>query len=129
MALVTVEQNEIEIEQASLSVLARFQAFVTLLEKINSLLVSQQKKKRRRESDFRLENCFQDGTGGRGSLVFIDDVTADASRMDSQPFSGILLICSYSTKCLRTQLDGQRSTVQMDNDLKHTVKAPEDLID
>ena len=58
---------------------------------------------------------------GTGSLVFIDDVTADkSSRMNSEVFRTIL---SAHIQPNASELIGRRFTVQMDNDPKHTVKA------
>ncbi len=56
-----------------------------------------------------------------GSLVFIDDVTADkSSRMNSEVFRAIL---SAHIQPNASELIGRRFTVQMDNDPKHTAKA------
>ncbi len=58
---------------------------------------------------------------GTGSLVFIDDVTADkSSRMNSEVFRAIL--SAHIQPMLQNSL-GRRFTVQMDNDPKHTAKA------
>uniref|UniRef100_A0A673YSH1 Tc1-like transposase DDE domain-containing protein n=1 Tax=Salmo trutta TaxID=8032 RepID=A0A673YSH1_SALTR len=58
---------------------------------------------------------------GTGSLVFIDDVTADkSSRMNSEVFRAILFAQIQPNT---SKLIGRRFTVQMDNDLKHTAKA------
>uniref|UniRef100_A0A8C5QBF4 Transposase n=1 Tax=Leptobrachium leishanense TaxID=445787 RepID=A0A8C5QBF4_9ANUR len=58
---------------------------------------------------------------GTGSLVFIDDVTADKrSRMNSEVFRAIL---SAHIQPNAAELIGRRFTVQMDNDPKHTAKA------
>ena len=58
---------------------------------------------------------------GTGSLVFIDDVTADkSSRMNSEVFRAIL---SAHVQPNASELIGRRFTVQMDNDPKHTAKA------
>ena len=58
---------------------------------------------------------------GTGSLVFIDDVTADkSSRMNSEVFRAIL---SADIQPNASELIGRRFTVQMDNDPKHTAKA------
>uniref|UniRef100_A0A667YPJ5 Transposase n=1 Tax=Myripristis murdjan TaxID=586833 RepID=A0A667YPJ5_9TELE len=55
---------------------------------------------------------------GTGSLVYIDDVTADgSSRMNSDVYRAIL---SAHIQPNATKLIGQRFTVQMDNDPKHT---------
>ncbi|KAG1932950.1 tumor necrosis factor receptor superfamily [Pimephales promelas] len=57
---------------------------------------------------------------GTGSLVFIDDVTADkSSRMNSEVFRAIL---SAHIQPNASELIGRRFTVQMDNDPKHTAK-------
>ncbi len=51
---------------------------------------------------------------GTGSLVFIDDVTADkSSRMNSEVFRAIL---SAHIQPNASELIGRRFTVQMDND-------------
>ncbi len=56
-----------------------------------------------------------------GSLVFIDDVTADkSSRMNSEVFRAIL---SAHIQPNASELIGRRFTVQMDNDPKHTAKS------
>uniref|UniRef100_A0A8C5R1Q5 Transposase n=1 Tax=Leptobrachium leishanense TaxID=445787 RepID=A0A8C5R1Q5_9ANUR len=58
---------------------------------------------------------------GTGSLVFIDDVTADKSRrLNSEVFRAIL---SAHIQPNAAELIGRRFTVQMDNDSKHTAKA------
>ena len=58
---------------------------------------------------------------GTGSLVFIDDVTANKSnRMNSEVFRAIL---SAHIQPNALELIGQRFTVQMDIDPKHTAKA------
>ena len=55
-----------------------------------------------------------------GSLVFIDDVTADkSSRMNSEVFQAIL---SAHIQPNASELIGRRFTVQMDNDPQHTAK-------
>ena len=59
---------------------------------------------------------------GTGSLVFIDDVTANkSSRRNSEVFRAILLSAHIQPNA--SELIGRRFTVQMDNDLKHTTKA------
>ena len=58
---------------------------------------------------------------GTGSLVFIDDVTADkSSRIHSEVFRAIL---SAQIQPNASKLIGRRFAVQMDNDPKHTAKA------
>ena len=58
---------------------------------------------------------------GTGSLVFIDDVTADkSSRMNSEVFRAIL---SAHIQPNVSELIGRHFTVQMDNDPKHTAKS------
>ncbi len=58
---------------------------------------------------------------GTGSLVFIDDVTADkSSRMNSEVFRAIL---SAHIQPNASELIGRRFTVQMDNDPKSNCKS------
>ena len=58
---------------------------------------------------------------GSGSMVFIDDVTADrSSRIISEVCWNLL---SAQIKPNAAKLIGQTFTVQMDNDSKHTTKA------
>ena len=58
---------------------------------------------------------------GTGSLVFIDDVTADkSSRMNSEVFRALV---SAHIQPNDSELIGQRFTVQMDNEPKRTAKA------
>ncbi len=62
---------------------------------------------------------------GTGSLVFIDDVTADkSSRMNSEVFRAIL---SAHIQPNASELIGRRFTVQMDNNPKHTAKATKEV--
>ncbi len=63
---------------------------------------------------------------GTGSLVFIDDVTADkSSRMNSEVFRAIL---SAHIQPNASELIGRRFTVQMDNDPNHTAKATKEFL-
>ncbi len=63
---------------------------------------------------------------GTGSLVFIDDVTADkSSRMNSEVFRAIL---SAHIQPNASELIGRRFTVQMDNYPKHTAKATKEFL-
>ena len=63
---------------------------------------------------------------GTGSLVFIDDVTADrSSKMNSEVYRAIL---SAHIQPNATKLIGRRFTVQVDNDPKHTAKATQDFL-
>ncbi len=63
---------------------------------------------------------------GTGSLVFIDDVTADkSSRMNSEVFRAIL---SAHIQPNASELIGRRFRVQMDNDPKHTGKATKEFL-
>ncbi len=63
---------------------------------------------------------------GTGSLVFIDDVTADkSSRMNSEVFRAIL---SAHIQPNASELIGRRFTVQMDNDPKRTAKATKEFL-
>jgi len=60
-----------------------------------------------------------------GSLVFIDDVTADKSRrMNSEVFRAIL---SAHIQPNASELIGRRFTEQMDKDPKQTAKATKEL--
>ena len=60
-------------------------------------------------------------SNGTGSLVFIDDVTADGSSlMNSEVYRNIL---SAQIQPNSAKLIGRRFTIQMDNDPKHTAKA------
>ena len=63
---------------------------------------------------------------GTGSLLFIDDVTADkSSRMNSEVFGAIL---SAHIQPNASKLIGRSFTMQMDNDLKHTAKATKEFL-
>ena len=58
---------------------------------------------------------------GTGSLVFIDDVTADkSSRMDAEVYRALL---SVQNQPYDSKLIGRCFTVQTDNDRDQTVKA------
>ena len=60
-----------------------------------------------------------------GSLVFIDDVTADRScKMNSEVYREIF---SAHIQPNAKNLIGWRLTVQMDNDLRNNAKATQDL--
>ncbi|KAJ7322744.1 hypothetical protein JRQ81_019031 [Phrynocephalus forsythii] len=62
---------------------------------------------------------------GTGSLVFIDDVTADkSSRMNLELFQPIL---SAHIQPNASELTGRRFTVSMDKDPKHTAKATKEF--
>ena len=62
---------------------------------------------------------------GTGSLGFIDNVTVDrSSRMNSEVYRAVL---SAQIQSNAAKLIGQRFTVQMDNNPKHTVKAAQEL--
>ena len=62
---------------------------------------------------------------GTGSLVFIDDVTADkSSRMKAEVFGATL---SAQIQPNASKLIGRCFTVQLDIDLKHTAKATKDI--
>ncbi|KAF7662699.1 hypothetical protein LDENG_00229840 [Lucifuga dentata] len=58
---------------------------------------------------------------GTGSLVFIDDMSADrSSRMNAEVFRALL---SAQIKPSAAKLIGRRFTVEMDSDPKYTVKS------
>ena len=62
---------------------------------------------------------------GTGTLVFIDDVTADkSSRINSEVFRAI---SSAHIQPNASELIGRRFTVQMDNDPKHTARATKEF--
>ncbi|MCJ8739407.1 hypothetical protein PDJAM_G00046810 [Pangasius djambal] len=63
---------------------------------------------------------------GTGSLVFIDDVTADRSSKMNSEVSRALLSAHIQPNA--TKLIGRRFTVQVDNDPKHTAKATQDFL-
>ena len=64
-------------------------------------------------------------TKGTDSLQFINDLTADSIRMDSEAYRAIL---SVQTQTKAIKLTGQHFTVQMDNDPKHTMKATQEFL-